>query len=267
MLEDGTNCRVVGRDSAPVLVLIHGLGLNQELWQWQQPRLEKKYKLLIYDLYGHGGSLPAKVKPSLTVFSNQLKFLLDYFDFNRVSLIGFSLGGMIARKFAQDFPGHVGELVILNSPHLRSAEGQIAVKNRVEQVKKFGSQATIDEAIVRWFTPSFVARNPAIINLVKFWVQSNEQKSYEESYEVLADGVSEVVKPSPPLRCSTLVISSTEDYGNNANMAEAIASEIKLSEVKILSGLRHMALVEEPDRVSTLIVNFLAKNFEDGKPI
>ena len=61
-----------------------------------------------------------------SLFSKQLRDLLDYCKIQKAVIIGFSLGGMIARRFAQDAPQKSQGMVILHSPHRRSKAAQAA---------------------------------------------------------------------------------------------------------------------------------------------
>ncbi len=117
---DGTAFELTGPVDAPFVVLVHGLGLNRECWQWTTPALSDAYRVLIYDLYGHGGSVTPPEQPSLSLFSRQLQVLLDHCGVSAASITGFSLGGMIARRFAQDAPDRAQALIILHSPHQRT---------------------------------------------------------------------------------------------------------------------------------------------------
>ena len=54
---NGTAFKFIGPSDGPVVVMIHGLGLNQDCWQWTSPTLAQKYRVLTYDLYGHGPNL------------------------------------------------------------------------------------------------------------------------------------------------------------------------------------------------------------------
>ena len=103
----GTAYDLTGPSGAPVLVLVHGLGLTRATWAAFAPALAQNHWVLAYDLCGHGQSdLPAAT-PSLTTLSGQLVNLLDELMIARATIIGFSLGGMINRRFAMDHPGRV----------------------------------------------------------------------------------------------------------------------------------------------------------------
>ena len=124
-----------GVPDAGVIVLIHGLGLTRATWAEQIVALSQHHDVLAYDLAGHGGSDLPSGTPDLTLYSTQLRHLLDRLDIGACHLVGFSLGGMINRRFAMDHPDRVLSLVILNSPHERSPESRHLLKN-VPQTQK-----------------------------------------------------------------------------------------------------------------------------------
>jgi pimeloyl-ACP methyl ester carboxylesterase len=256
---DGTAYDLNGPDNAPVVVLIHGLGLNRACWQWTVPALTDRYRVLSYDLYGHGQSAPPSDTPNLTFFSQQLSTLLDHCGMDTAVLAGFSLGGMIARRFAQDAPDRTDALVILHSPHKRSPEAQDAILKRVEQACLEGPNSTVEAALERWFTRDFRQANPNMMDTVRRWVTANDIAIYHTIYRVLADGIDEITAPTPPITCPTLVITGDEDYGNGPEMTHAIAREIDGAQTMILSGLRHMALAEAPDAINAPLRSFLEK--------
>lgn len=256
-LSNGTATEVFGSTNAPTVVLIHGLGLCREVWQWQVPDIAKQFRVIIYDLYGHAESSAPPQNPSLTLFSKQLLAVLDAFDAPRAAIVGFSLGGMIARRFAQDHPDRVSALAILHSPHKRTPEAKRAILKRVEQAKNEGSGATIEAALDRWFTRGYRDANPDIMELVRRWVLANDIAIYHRNYRVLADGIDEIIAPTPAITAPTLVITGDEDFGNGPEMTQAIAKEISGAETLILRGLRHMALAEDPNAVTLPLIAFL----------
>ena len=254
---DGTQYALTGPQGAPVVILIHGLGLNKSCWQWMIPNLKGTYRVLSYDLYGHGGSAAPPSKPDLSLFRKQLVELIDFCSIEKGIIIGFSLGGMIARRFAQDTHHRTQALVILNSPHRRTEAAQAAIMSRVEQASKLGPQSTVEDALERWFTKKFRDNNCKLMDTVRGWVTANQKEIYHTIYDVLATGIDEILAPDPALTCPTLVITGEEDYGNGPEMAHAIASEILGAKTIILPGLRHMALAEEPEAINKPVRIFL----------
>lgn len=256
---DGTAFHLSGPEDAPVVVLIHGLGLNKHTWQWHQPDFSIRYRVLNYDLYGHGDSAPPPSMPSLSLFAEQLVGLLDFLSIDECSIVGFSLGGMINRRFAMDHPDRTRALCILNSPHERSPEAQKLVEERANQSASGGPGATLDATIERWFTPEFRSTRIDVINLVRQWVLANDPISYARCRQVLANGVLELIRPQPPITHPTLVMTAQNDSGSTPAMSHAIAHEIPGAQVLIVPRLQHMGLVEAPPKFTEPVMDFLSR--------
>lgn len=255
---DGTTFDLTGPPDAPVVVLIHGLGLNRALWARTTLALTR-FRVLTYDLSGHGQS-PSPAAPALADLTAQLAALLDHVNLPRAALVGFSMGGMVARHFAQTHPARTAALVLLSTPHTRTPEAQAAVRARVAEAKTQGPAATVEAALTRWFTDDWRARNPEGLVLVRSWVLANDPATYPLYYRIFAEDVPLVVHPAPPVTAPTLVITGAGDHGNSPAMARAIAADIAGAEVAILPDLRHMALMEAPGRVNDLLSAFLDRH-------
>lgn len=255
-LADGTAFEVSGTHG-PVAVLVHGLGLNRRSWDWQVPVLAKNYRVVTFDLFGHGESAAPPSTPNLSLFSGQIVNLLNHLGTQRAAVAGFSLGGMIARRFAMDHAERLWALAVLHSAHARDEAAQVAIEARVAQVRAEGPASTVDAALQRWFTDSFRIANPATMDQVRNWILANHKEVYASVYQVLADGVAELIAPYSPIRIPTLVMTGDEDYGNSAAMSQAIAAEIPGSSLVVLKGLRHMALAENPGLFNSHLIDFL----------
>lgn len=261
----GTAYDINGPEDAPAVVLIHGIGLSRALWQWHLPALSQRYRVLRYDLPGHGDTPPSAQQLSLACLSRQLCDLLDRCGVDRAALVGFSLGGMINRRFALDHPERVSALAILNSPHERSAEAQRIVEERLARTAEGGPAATLDATLARWFTPSFLRAQHAMIAQVRAWVLAAERSSYEQCRSVLAHGVAELVRPEPPIRIPAVVITAENDSGSTPAMARAIAGELDAADCVIVPGLQHMGLIEKPEAFTRPVLGFLDSLRAAGK--
>ena len=253
----GTAYRIEG--SGPDLVLIHGLGMNQAMWQWQAPVLAERFRVITYDLLGHGES-PAPPDPmSLGTLAEQLEELAQSLGLAHFAIAGFSLGGMIARRFALDHAERVTALAILHSAHDRTEAEREAIRVRVRQAAVEGPQATVGPALERWFSASYRASHPAIMDLIRDWLLSNDRAVYPRIYSVLAEADEELVSGLTKITCPTLVMTGAEDHGNSAEMHQRLAEALPSSRLVILPGLRHMALAEDPEAFNApLLAHFEA---------
>tara|TARA_S200000501_G_scaffold148067_1_gene139700 strand:- start:291 stop:1097 length:807 start_codon:yes stop_codon:yes gene_type:complete len=245
-------------DHENVVILVHGLGMNHEMWNAQIKELSKNYRVVAYDLIGHGQSLDPVGNIDLNLFSNQVLEIADNLKITQFGLIGFSLGGMIVRKFAIQYSNKLWALGILNSPYKRDEKATMLVQKRVNQVRKFGPEVTVNDAIERWFSKNFQQKNPDFIKLVQSWILSNNKVVYSKIYQLLVDGVQELQGLKIPIDCPSIVMTGDHDFGNSPEMSERIASQIKNSKLVILKGLKHMALAEDPTQVNKILLKFLS---------
>ena len=243
--------------SGPPLALVHGLGLNRAMWQWQLPALVPHFDVLTYDLLGHGDSGHPAGVADLTMFSEQLLRLMDRCGIERAAVAGFSLGGMIVRRFALDHPDRLSAIAILHSAHDRSPGEREAILKRVRQVEEAGPSSTAEAALDRWFTAGFRAENPAMMALIREWIMRNDAAIYPAIYRVLAEGDAEIARDIEQISVPTLVMTGEDDFGNSAEMATKMAARIADARKVILPGLRHMALAESPRTFNEPLVAFL----------
>ncbi|MGI9449186.1 MAG: alpha/beta fold hydrolase, partial [Geminicoccaceae bacterium] len=184
---DGTCFETFGQPAADdAVILIHGVGLNRHMWQGQTEVLAAHHQVVTYDLFGHGESPPPPSRPSLTLLSNQLRGLMNHFGFQQAAIAGFSLGGMIARRFAMDHRERLSALAILASAHRRDPAAQEAIEKRIEETTRHGPAFTVDAAIERWFTEAFRTARPDVTERVRQWVLANDPAIYPSLYRLLA---------------------------------------------------------------------------------
>lgn len=256
---NGTAYDLHGPPDASVLVLVHGLGLCREIWNDYIADLSKAYRVLNYDLVGHGDSLPSIETASLRVYAKQILDLMDALHINHATIVGFSIGGMINRRFALDYPDRVSALIILNSPHERGEFAQRQVEARAARVHEQGALATMDEALKRWFTADFLDSNPLICRKVIEWRQRADSQSYAQAAWVLAAGVRELTGLKLIINAPCLVATCQYDTGSTPAMSASIAAQFDGAELHIVPGLQHLGLLEKPALFISLLLDFLAR--------
>ena len=245
-------------EGSPV-ILIHGLGLNRAMWQWQLPALEPKFQVVSYDLLGHGESPKPAGPYTMQQMVGQLDDLIIDLGISRAALVGFSLGGLINRAFAIAHPDKTAALIILNSAHARTDEQRDAINLRVHQAMASGPKATIEGALERWFSEDFAHREPQVLEQIRQWVIANDASVYPNLYRLLAEGDKGLETAISSIACPALIVTGEEDYGNSPEMARQMEALMPNARAEILPGLRHMALAEEPATVNGLLVEFLQR--------
>ena len=239
------------------VILVHGLGMNRQMWQWQMDSLTPHFSVICYDLLGHGESVNPEIPCQLSQFSGQLLALMNGLNLESCALVGFSLGGLIVQDFALNHPEKVDALAILNTAHGRTESERKAVLKRVQQAAEHGPASTVTDALQRWFSNDFATREPEVLEKVRKWIIANDKKIYPEIYRLLAECDEPLTDAISAIRCPTLVMTGENDFGNSPAMAKRMSELIPEAHVEILRGLKHMGLAENPQAFNSRLVPFL----------
>ncbi|MCV6590330.1 MAG: alpha/beta fold hydrolase [Marinobacterium sp.] len=258
----GTSYLVQG-NGAPV-VLIHGVGLDKSMWGGQLVGLSPDYQIIAYDMLGHGDSAAPTDDACLKDYATQLKELLDHLQLDKVLVLGFSMGGLVARAFALHYPQYLNGLVILNSVFNRSEAQRSGVMARTLEVAKKGPAANVETALKRWFSEEYAASSPAQINAVRDTVLGNDHHGYLKTYQLFASEDNYMADRLADIQVPTLVMTGELDPGSTPEMARAMAARIPGAEAVVIEDERHMMPMESPKRVNEPLLTFLASVY--GQP-
>ncbi|TWC31709.1 3-oxoadipate enol-lactonase [Pseudomonas sp. SJZ079] len=251
----GTSYLATGQGQ-PV-VLIHGVGLNKEMWGGQIVGLAPHFRVIAYDMLGHGASPRPATGTDLLGYAEQLRELLEHLQLPQATIIGFSMGGLIARAFALHYPQHTQGLVVLNSVFNRSPEQRAAVIERTRQVAQYGPNANAEAALTRWFSREYQAANPAQIAALRQTLASNDPEGYLTTYELFATQDMYQVDRLGSIRVPSLIATGELDPGSTPQMAKELAELIPGAQVAVLAEQRHMMPVESPRLVNQVLLDFL----------
>lgn len=245
-----------GGDKPPV-VLIHGVGLSQEMWAAQKVVLSRSYRVVTLDMLGHGGSPAPAADAGLDDYANQVLGLLDHLGIPEAILIGFSMGALVARAFALRYPARVVGLILLNGVFDRSAEVRATIQDRVEEVRLAGPGANAQAAIERWFTAEFRAAQAGYIDQLRAQLAGNDHHGYLTSYGLFASQDNFGEARLGEIEAPTLVATGEFDVGSTPAMAHALAARIPGATAVVIPDARHMMPVEMPEETNALLLDYL----------
>lgn len=241
------------------LILIHGVGLDHTMWKQQVENLSKQFRVIAYDMLGHGGSSHPPGPYTLSMFVEQLLSLADQLQLKTFHLIGFSMGGMVAQSIALSYPNKVKTLTILNSVANRTEKQRQAVLSRVNEAENASPSATIEPAIKRWFTEEFLINETQVVDCIRTRLKTNNPSSYLAAYRLFATADQELWLELQRITQPTLIITGEDDIGSSPQMAMEMHGEINGSEVVIIPKMKHMLPVENAEAVNEIIKAFIKK--------
>jgi 3-oxoadipate enol-lactonase len=236
------------------VVLIHGLGSSARDWEQQVPALADRYRVLTYDVRGHGRTSKPRGPYSVAQFANDLALLLERLDHRPAHVVGISMGGMIAFQLAVDRPDLVRSLVILNSgPALvpSTLAEHLAVWSRIAIAKVRGPGAMGGVLAPRLF-PS-PDQEPLRRQFVERWAENDQAAYYSALRAIIGWSVRDRIGG---IRCPVLVVAAEHDY-TPVSAKEAYLPLIPGAKLEVIADSRHATPVERPEAFNAALRDFL----------
>ncbi|MGW7367200.1 bifunctional 3-oxoadipate enol-lactonase/4-carboxymuconolactone decarboxylase PcaDC [Streptomyces sp. NPDC054841] len=250
--------RVDGPEDAPVLILGPSLGTTWHMWDRQIPELSQQWRVLRFDLPGHGGA-PAHAAGSVTDLADRLVATLDELGVQRFGYAGCSIGGAVGIDLALRLPHRVASLALVAaSPRFGTAD---EFRQRGVIVRTNGLDPMARTAPESWFTPGFVAAQPAIVEWAVQMVRTTDPGCYIAACEALAafDVRAELGRVGIP----TLVLVGSEDRLTGPAEARTLVAGIPDARLALVPGASHLAPVEQPAAVTDLLVRHFSLAWQD----
>ena len=238
---------------APVLVLGNSLGTSRMIWDRQAPALSEHFRLLRYELPGHGGSAAGPGPYTIGALAAGVLALLDSYRIEQAAYCGVSLGGMIGMWLAAHAPQRIDSLaVVCSSAYLPPADGWRA---RAEQVYGSGMGSITQHSTGRWFTAEFTAREPELVASFAAELERVSPEGYAGCCLAIAD--MDLRNDLGLITAPTVVISGAEDPATPPEHGAAIASGIRGARQAVIAGAAHLANVSSPHAVTTTLLDHL----------
>lgn len=248
--------------SGPAILFIQGVGVCGQGWKPQTDFFRGNFTTIVYDNRGLGKSTYDGGAMTLDELVEDARRLLDHLQIQHAHIVGHSLGGVVARLFAQKYPGRVLSLSLLCT----FAFGAQAMKPNFKiiwlgMLSRLGTRRSRRRAFLRLlFSRKFLAGVKDQDQLAKdvgrivgrdLGVTS---KIADVQLKVLASEKSaEKIQASFP----TLIISAEEDPIALPAYGEELAANISLSKYIVLNSASHGVVIEDPIRIN----NLLSQNF------
>ena len=246
-----------GAPDAPVVMFANSLGTNLHMWDAQAAELARSFRVLRYDMRGHGlTDVTAAGDPAgVTVerLAADAVALLDALALGRVRFVGLSIGGMVGQRFAAEYADRVEALAICATG---SRIGTAATWNeRIATVERDGVAAIADATMGRWFTERARAERPELVRGFANMLTRTPVAGYAGGCRAVRDA--DLRADDARIRCRTLIVAGADDPVTTPAMGAEMRDAIPNAELIVLDDAAHMLCAEQPRATNAVLLRFL----------
>ena len=241
--------------SGTPLVLTHGLGDDLHFWDDSAAALAEHHTVVRWDVRGFGLSdkPPGPYSPAL--LAADLAALLDALRLTSVHLGGLSMGGVIAQRFALDYPQRVRSLVLVSTSSEvgpRGAANWQRLANSIEQ-RGFGTGA---RDATRSFSASFAARHPERVAAAGEQTARNDPRAYAAAARAMSDyhWTANLAR----IRAPVLILQGLADQLTPPGGSVKMHRVLPASRLLMIPDTGHSLPIEQPALFTTALLAFAA---------
>jgi len=253
---NGTRLHYRNEGAGEPLVFVHGLGSSGQDWAKQVDAFADRYRVITFDVRGHGQSDKPEGPYSIPLFAADTAALLRKLEAVPATIVGLSMGGMIAFQLAVDTSDLVRRLVVVNSAaeaKLDSLKDRWIYWSRRLVSNWIGMRATGRLIAHRVFPKPEQGRLRQ--EFIDRWAE-NDKQAYLATIDAIAGW--SVIDRLDEIACPTLVVAADEDY-TPVSVKRAYAQQIPNAELAVIEDSRHATPVERPRAFNRTLQRFLER--------
>jgi len=259
ILADDARIDVQVDGTGDAVVLIHGFPLTRTIWETQASALASVARVIRIDLRGIGTSSVPDGPYLMETLASDVAAVLDALGVAQATIVGHSLGGYVALAFARMYTERVKKLVLVCSK--LAADTPQAAEKREELARKTEESgaidAVVDEYLPKLLAPQTAASRPELLQRVRGMTRMISPKGAAAMLRGMAERVP-AFDIAEELDMPVLVVGGGGDQTIPGAEYEETRAAFPRARLEMLTGSGHLPMLEEPDRLTALLVDFVS---------
>ena len=255
-----------GAPNGQTVVLLHGFNFFGEAWAGTIDVLTREgFRVIVPDQIGFGRSSKPLIPYTFNDMALNTRRLLRSLGIDHADIVGHSMGGMLASRFAMLFPTMTTHVVLVNQIGLTDARPG-RVPHYLDDAYRTDSNGALAnrsyEQVRASITRYFVTWKPEYEKYVRIhwgWTQSPDWVWFSKVRGALAQTLSAetVVYDWQHIKSKALVIGGAKDTPAYAEQAKHVAESIPGAELELIENVGHVPQFESPGIFHAKLVQFL----------
>lgn len=250
--------------AGPPVLLIHGLGGDAGFWSAEQAALAARHRVLAVDLRG-SGLTPGTHSPfSADALAQDLLAMLDHAGIDRVHVVGFSMGGVVAQALVSAAPTRVHSLVLAATFATPNTQSRLFLQAVGAVYRAGATPKQIFDLVLPWlFSVGFLS-DPRAAPWLDYPDDAPDEQTAEDWQRLLDAMIGFDGRPRlPHIHVPTLVIGGDEDRLATPEDAQVLLDGIPSARLSMLRG-GHLMNVESPDAFLSELERFFLAHAPAG---
>src|SRR5438105_8064500 len=253
------NTRVEGNARAPWVTFITGIANDLTMWNGQVSALERDFRILRYDLRGHGASQATPPPYTIELLAADLLALWDAAGVEKTHLVGLGLGGALSQAMAIDHDERLLSVMPCCCRAQMVPDFAVLWRGLIENVKKNGLEAIVEPTVQRWFSEEFKAANSGVLDDVRKMIRRTSLDGYLGCINAFLGLALE--DRLELIRVPTHYLSGADDkLGGPPQLMARLASRVRGARHSSIPKAAHIVNIQNPGAFNLAMVEFLKKH-------
>lgn len=248
--------QTLGPRDGPALVFANSLGSDLRIWDRVAPAFADRFRVVLYDLRGHGLSDAPDGPYTLDDHLQDVLGLLDHLSVSSASVVGLSVGGMIAQRMAVRAADRVDALVLCcTAARIGTPESW---GERISAVERAGVGSVVPGVLERWFTPAYRRdRTEDCAGWANMLARTPVQ-GYAGTCAAIRDA--DLTADARAIGAPTLCVAGDQDGSTPADLVRRTCDLIPGARFALIAGAGHIPCIEQPEALTGLIAHHLERD-------
>ncbi len=237
------------------LVLLHGLGDDLHFWDADVQVFARHHRVLRLDVRGFGASDKPSGPYSPSLFARDLDAVFAACGVGAAHVLGISMGGVIAQRFALDYPSRVRSVLLVSTSSEVGEKAVSAWRRLADVVERHGFDARSADAS-RAFAPAFAARRPEVVAESGRRTAANDPRAYAAAARAVSDynWTADLARMTLPV----LILQGLEDQLTPPGGAVRMSRALPHARLLMIRDAGHNVPIEQPEVFHASVLAFVA---------